>query len=108
MHATLAESLRRLGQQVVVMSDGDGWRNYRRDIDITRRDSSSKIDGIRLICKLLWLLPRLHGFDVVQVINPKFLHLKALAIPTSYQPKHLVRLLWHGFDSATPSERRLP
>ena len=77
MHATLAESLRRLGQQVEVMSDGDGWRNYRRDIDITRRDSSSKIDGIRLICKLFWLLPRLHGFDVVQVINPKFLPLKA-------------------------------
>lgn len=77
MHATLAESLRRLGHEVVVVSDGDHWRNYKRDIDITRKDASSKIDGIRLVMKLIGLLPKMRGFDVVQIINPKFLPLKA-------------------------------
>lgn len=77
MHATLAESFRRLGHEVVVISDGDHWRNYRRDIDITRKDASSKVDGIRLIMKLIALLPKMRGFDIVQIINPKFLPLKA-------------------------------
>ena len=77
IHATLASAWKGLGHEVTLVSNGDGWRNYPRDIDITRRDPSSKVDGIRLVARLLWLLPRLKGYDVVQIINPKFLHLKA-------------------------------
>ena len=76
MHATLALVWRNLGHEVTVVSDGDRWRNYPRDIDITRHDSTSKTDGLRLVARLLWLLPRLRGYDVVQIINPKFLPLK--------------------------------
>lgn len=77
LHATLAESFRRLGHEVVVISDGDHWRNYKRDIDLRRNDSTSKIDGIWFLLKLLCLLPKMRGFDVVQIINPKFLPVKA-------------------------------
>ena len=76
VHATLAEGLRSLGHAVTVVSDGDGWKDYPRDIDITRH-------GTSLACTLgyLWrirrLLPTLKGYDVVQIINPMMLELKA-------------------------------
>lgn len=75
LHATLAEGLRQLGHQVVVISDGNGWRNYPRDISIIRR-SPSHLDGIHYIVKLLPLLPKLTGYDIVQLINPIFFDLK--------------------------------
>jgi hypothetical protein len=34
VHATLAEGLRQLGHQVTVLSNGDFWKNYPRDIDL--------------------------------------------------------------------------
>ena len=36
VHATLADGLRQLGHTVVVASDGDGWKNYPRDVDLAR------------------------------------------------------------------------
>ena len=35
VHATLAEGLRALGNEVVVASNGDFWKDYPRDIDLT-------------------------------------------------------------------------
>lgn len=32
VHWTLAQGLRALGHSVTVVSDGDGWKNYPRDI----------------------------------------------------------------------------
>ena len=75
VHATLAEGLRAIGHEVTVVSDGDGWKNYPRDIDVSRR--SGKLGGILLTAKLYTLLPRLRGYDVVQLINPMFFELKA-------------------------------
>lgn len=75
VHATLAEGLRTLGHKVTVLSDGDGWKNYPRDIDVSRR--LNKTGGIILMAKLYTLLPRLRGYDVVQLINPMFFELKA-------------------------------
>lgn len=75
VHATLAEGLRTLGHKVTVLSDGDGWKNYPRDIDVSRR--LNKTGGILLMAKLYTLLPRLRGYDVVQLINPMFFELKA-------------------------------
>ncbi len=37
VHATLAEGLRKLGHQVTVLSNGDFWKNYPRDIDLVRK-----------------------------------------------------------------------
>ena len=75
VHATLAEGLRTLGHEVTVVSDGDGWKDYPRDIDVSRQ--SGKVGGIRLMVKLWRLLPKLRGYDVVQLINPMFFELKA-------------------------------
>ena len=36
VHWTLAEGLRRLGHHVTVVSNGDFWKNYPRDIDLSR------------------------------------------------------------------------
>lgn len=76
VHWTLAEGLRALGHQVCVASHGDFWKNYRRDISLVR-PTQGKWDGIRYLAKVLATLPRLRGYDVVQLINPCFLELKA-------------------------------
>lgn len=76
VHWTLAEGLRHHGHEVVVASDGDGWKNYPRDISLHRTSSCAK-DTAAFLLRLLRALPRLRGFDVVQIINPVFLRLKA-------------------------------
>ena len=83
VHSELAKGLRELNHEVVVISGGDGYKNFPRDIDIP--DLNSK----KLIFKLYILLldflgvkgffsylkhrkkiSSLVGFDVVQLINP--------------------------------------
>ncbi len=76
VHWTLAEGLRALGHRVTVVSDGDGWKEYPRDISLKRR-SLGKMDTVRYLWDVLRTLPRLRGYDVVQLINPIFLDLKA-------------------------------
>lgn len=75
VHWTLAGGLRQLGHSVTVMSNGDFWKNYPRDIDISR--VYTKLGGVRYMSRLLRLLPKLRGYDVVQLVNPMFLELKA-------------------------------
>ncbi len=76
VHWTLAEGLRALGHHVCVASHGDFWKNYKRDISLVR-PTQGKWDGLRYLAKVLATLPRLRGYDVVQLINPCFLELKA-------------------------------
>ncbi len=76
VHWTLAEGLRTLGQEVVVVSDGDAWKNYPRDIDL-RRHSMGRWDSLRYLWEVRRLMPRLRDYDIVQLINPVFLDLKA-------------------------------
>lgn len=83
VHATLAEGLRTLGHEVTVVSDGDKWKNYPRDIDVAR--PSGKMGGLRLLVKLYTLLPKMRGYDVVQLINPIFFELKAERLFFFYQ-----------------------
>lgn len=75
VHWTLAEGLRQIGHQVTVVSDGDGWKDYPRDIDLKRR-SASKWNGVRYLYDVVRNLPKLRGFDIVQLINPVFFELK--------------------------------
>lgn len=81
VHATLAEGLRLRGHDVTVASDGDGWKNYPRDIDITRHRRHnpllSSLCTLRYLWRIVRLAPRLKGYDVVQIINPMMLELKA-------------------------------
>ena len=76
VHWTLAEGLRALGHDVTVVSDGDSWKNYPRDIDLRRR-SLRKADTLRYLCDIARIWPTLRGYDVVQLINPVFLDIKA-------------------------------
>ena len=75
VHATLAEGLRELGHKVTVISNGDFWKDYPRDIDVSRR--VGKVGCISLMFRLWKLLPKMRGYDVVQLINPMFFELKA-------------------------------
>ena len=88
VHATLAKGLRTLGHEVTVASNGDFWKNYPRDINLARNQSRGllgKLDGIRLFLRVLTLLPKWRGYDVVQLINPMFLELKAERILPIYK-----------------------
>ena len=82
VHATLAEGLRTLGHQVTVASNGDFWKDYPRDVDLARKEG--KLGGIALMAKVYALLPQWRNFDVVQLINPMFLELKAERIAPIY------------------------
>ena len=75
VHNTLAQGLRALGHKVCVISNGDFWKNYPRDIDVAR--TPGKLGGILLLMRLWTLLPKMRGYDVVQLINPMFFELKA-------------------------------
>jgi len=83
VHWTLAQGLRTLGHEVTVLSNGDFWKNYPCDIKIVRH--YGKLGGIKYMIKLLCTLPRLRGYDVVQLINPMFLEIKADRIFKIYQ-----------------------
>ena len=83
VHWTLAEGLRALGHEVCVVSDGDGWKNYRRDVDLKRR-STGKWDTMRYLFDVLRWMPKFKDYDVVQLINPVFLDLRAGKIKPFY------------------------
>ncbi len=80
VHNTLGQGLRKLGHEVVVASNGDGWKNYPRDVDMRRR-SLSPVDSMAFMLRTLKQFRQFRGFDVVQVINPVFLDLCAGRIP---------------------------
>jgi len=85
LHNSLKEALARLGHEVTIVGNGDGFKNYPVDHNIDARFSKSKIpnlfrqvvfrifkydfakmeNGIRF--KLL--LPKLKGYDIVQLIS---------------------------------------
>ena len=97
VHATLAEGLRKLGHHVTVLSNGDFWKNYPRDIDLVRKPG--KLGGIMYMMKLYTNVHKLRGYDIVQLINPMFLELKAERIFPIYQylRKHNKKVILCGF-----------
>ncbi len=83
VHWTLAEGLRSLGHTVCVVSNGDFWKDYRRDISLVRKYGIT--GSISYLLKTYTLLPKLKGYDIVQLINPMFLELKAERIVPIYR-----------------------
>lgn len=83
VHWTLAQGLRRRGHKVKVASNGDFWKNYPRDWSLVRK--LGIWGSICYLLRLLWYLPRMRGFDIVQVINPMFLEVKAARIFPIYR-----------------------
>lgn len=111
VHHTLCEALRRAGHDVLLISDGDGWKNYPRDIDLRRR-YRGPIGSLLYLSKLLFLLPKMRGFDVVQLINPVFLDVKPRwnRWLTAYLKRHnrLLSLGCMGDDSYVVSRMQEP
>ena len=97
VHWTLAEGLRSIGHQVIVVSNGDFWKDYPRDISLVRGET--RLSGIKYLLRFLTIMPKLRGFDVVQVINPMFLELKAERILPIYKylRKHNKTMFLGGF-----------
>ena len=83
VHWTLAEGLRSLGHTVCVVSNGDFWKNYKRDISLVR--DYTKFGGLSYLLKTYTLLPKLRGYDIVQIINPMVLEIKAERIAPIYR-----------------------
>ena len=83
VHATLAKALRLRGHEVTVVSNGDFWKDYPRDIDVSRPKGA--FGGVRLLTRIYALLPKLKGYDVVQLINPLFFELKAERLAPIYR-----------------------
>lgn len=85
VHWTLAEGLRALGHEVTVVSDGDGWKDYPRDINLKRGPLNSQLSTLNYLWDLAKIFPRLRGYDIVQLINPVFLDLRAERIWPFYR-----------------------
>ena len=97
VHNTLAEGLKALGHECVVASTGDFWKNYPRDIDL-KRDFGLK-GTFSFVWRMMKALPKMKGFDIVQLINPIFLELKAerLAPFYNYLRKHNRKIVMGAF-----------
>ena len=97
VHATLADGLRKLGHQVTVLSNGDFWKNYPRDINMVRKPG--KLGGIQYLLKLYTIVHKLRGYDIVQLINPMFLELKAERLFSIYRylRRHNKKVILGGF-----------
>ncbi len=72
---TLAEGLRALGHTVTVASNGSGWMNNNRNIDLSRK-SKGLYHSICYITDILYHLKDFRNYDIVQIKNPIFFDLK--------------------------------
>lgn len=75
LHNTLKKGLLERGHCVTTMSDGNGWHDAPRDIDLRRDGRWGKLGGLRVVWQLLRHLPQLCGNDVVQIHNYQFVPL---------------------------------
>lgn len=82
VHCTLAEGLKALGHECVVASDGDHWKDYPRDVDL-KREFGLK-GNMSFLWRLMKAMPTFKGYDIVQLINPIFIELKAEKIAPFY------------------------
>ena len=100
LHWTLAKGLKALGHKVVVASDGCGWQNNCRDIDISLKGDSF-YNKIKYRIDILRNIHKFKGYDVVQVISPAFLKLNASDILKlfDYLKKHNRKLFLGAFGT---------
>lgn len=74
LHSCLAAELKRKGHQVTVLSDRGGYLDTDADIHVERAPGIK--GSIKYLFDLFSALPKLKGYDVVQLINPNFLNLR--------------------------------
>lgn len=71
LHLSLAEALTSLGHQVTLASDGDGYKQYSRDVDLSRKNSKL-LQTFKDIYSITKKIKSFKNYDVVQIINPCF------------------------------------
>lgn len=100
VHWTLAKGLRALGHKVFVASDGCGWQNNPRDINIALKDDS--FAGIlKYRYDIIRNLKNFKGYDVVQLISPVFFKLNTSDILKlfKYLKKHNRKVFLGAFGT---------
>lgn len=73
-NVTLADAMRQLGHNVLLMSEGSKWMNTARDIDISRQPGT--IGAAKYLFRLFSLLTKMKGWDAVYIHTPTFLQLR--------------------------------
>jgi hypothetical protein len=77
LYKNLRDGLRELGHQATLAAGGDGWKKLESDIKFdVDFIAASKIHKIAKNIKPFFVLEKLSGFDVVQLINPLILFRK--------------------------------
>ena len=74
LHYTLKDGLEKLGHRVTLASDGDGWKNYPRDINLNWKGA---FRSFKIIKHFTRNLRSYAGHDIVQLIHPLAFPLKA-------------------------------
>lgn len=70
LHNNLAKGLKELGHEVLIINDGDGFKNYNRDIDLRGIGSNRYFKVLSRIWKEIKLIRIIKDFDVVQYMHP--------------------------------------
>lgn len=99
VHWTLAQALRDLGHNVNVLSNDNLWPSTTDYLSIMNNPTQGGI--FKYTFNLLKILPQLRGYDVVQLINPYFLELKAELLLYIYQylKKYNKKIFLGGFGN---------
>ncbi|WP_298902683.1 glycosyltransferase [uncultured Psychroserpens sp.] len=106
LHNSLKEGLTKLGHDVVIVGNGDGFKNYPVDIFVDHsfhkpllkklkvafyKLTSIDLGSIEVYLKALYHFKKMKGFDVVQLINES-----PLVIQAKYEKRFIKRLLKHN------------
>ncbi len=74
LHNCLAGELRAMGHEAIVASNGSRWMNTGRDINLLR--GSGKLGAVRYVLDIMKALPKMRGYDIVEIAGHIFLTLK--------------------------------
>jgi len=74
VHLNLVEGLKQLGHHAVVASDGDDFKNYDKDIDLKKQMVLYPGKYSDVLKNYKFILTKIRGFDIVQLINPLFVN----------------------------------
>ncbi|OUR99354.1 glycosyl transferase family 1 [Flavobacteriales bacterium 33_180_T64] len=106
LHNSLKEGLIKLGHEVVIVGNGDGFKNYPVDIHINHsfhnlllkklrvafyKLTSIDLATLEIYLKTFFYLKKMKGFDVVQLINES-----PLVIQAAYEKRFIKRLIKHN------------
>ncbi len=110
LHNTLKKGLVERGHRVTTMSDGNGWHDAPRDIDLRRDWRWGKLGGLRVVWQLLRHLPQLCGNDVVQIHNYQFVPLMYWSGQLQNADQHrdrIAEVVEHGAEASWRKTTRM-